>query len=261
MLSGTSVDPVGRRRATGGLLQTIGLPMMAIMPAPVSPFTNTILPIKVRRLAAHPNVVMAVLAGRTGPIIVEQDGVCVTGDVVLVRPGVVHGVLCGERGADVLYLNGLTFPFEAPLAVPLKGILEQLAHRSLGCDPGASEELRARLAFATGPLPTKIADIVRATQADPMRRVTQNELARYLDMERTRALRCFKAATGLTFRQFKRWSGLQHAAQQMARRTLVRTAAMDAGFADTAHLSRVFRSTFGVSPGMAIAELDHLESE
>jgi AraC-like DNA-binding protein len=232
---------------------------METMPDSASPFTSTILPIAVKRLAAHPNVVLAVLAGRAGPIIVEQDGVCVTGDVLLVRPGIVHSVLCTERGADVLYLNGLAFPFDAPLAVPLRGIVEQLARRSFGGDPGAIEELRARLAFATRPLPAKIADIVRATQADPMRRVTQNELARYLDLERTRALRCFKAATGLTFRRFKLWSGLQHAAQQMARRTLVRTAAMDAGFADTAHLSRVFRSAFGVSPSMAIAELDQLE--
>lgn len=230
--------------------------MMAAMPDLVSPFTNTILPIGVRRLAAHPNVVMAVLAGRAGPIIVGHDGVCVTGDVLLVRPGIVHSVLCAERGADVLYLNGLTFPFEAPLAMPLKGILELLARRSFGGDPGAIGELRARLAFATSPLPAKIADVVRATQADPMRRVTQDELARYLGMERTRALRCFKAATGLTFRRFKLWSGLQYAAQQMAGHTLVRTAAMDAGFADTAHLSRVFGSTFGLSPSKAIAGLD-----
>lgn len=229
---------------------------MAVMPDPASPFTDTVLPIKVRRLAAHSNVVMAVLAGRTAPIVVEQDGACITGDVLLVRPGVVHSVLCAESGADVLYLNGLTFPFEAPLALPLRGILEQMARRSLAGDRGASEELRARLAFATSPLPPKIADIVRATQADPMRRLTQRELARYLDMERTRSLRCFKAATGLTFRQFKLWSGLQYAAQQMARRTLVRTAAMDAGFADTAHLSRVFRNTFGVSPSSAVAQLD-----
>ncbi|WP_182911851.1 AraC family transcriptional regulator [Sphingomonas cavernae] len=231
------------------------------MPDPVSPFTSTILPIGVTRLAAHPNVVMAVLVGRTGPIIVEYDGARVTGDVLLVRPGVVHSVTLAEHGADVVYLNGLTFPFEAPLAVALKGILEQLARRSVGGDRGAIEELRARLAFATSPLPVKIADIVRATQADPMRRMTQDELARYLDMERTRALRCFKAATGLTFRRFKLWSGLQHAALQMAGHALVRTAAIDAGFADTAHLSRAFGSMFGLSPSTAIAGLDDRGSE
>ncbi|MFY0533491.1 hypothetical protein [Nannocystis pusilla] len=36
---------------------------------------------------------------------------------------------------------------------------------------------------------------------------------------------------------------------------LVRTAAMDAGFADTAHLSRSFRAMFGLSPSAAIAGL------
>ena len=226
------------------------------MPVAETPFTSTILPIPVTRLGAHPNVVMAVLAGRAGPITVAHAGGSVTGDVLLVRPGIVHSVRLAGRGADVVYLNGLTFPFEAPLAVALKGNLEQLARRSIGGDPCATEELRERLAFATNPLPVKMAEIVRAMQADPMRRVSQDELVRCLDMERTRALRCFKAATGLTFRRFKLWSGLQYAAQQMAGRTLVRTAAMDAGFADTAHLSRVFCSTFGLSPSKAIAGLD-----
>ena len=187
------------------------------MPFAETPFTSTILPIPVTRLGAHPNVVMAVLAGRAGPITVEHAGVSVTGDVLLVRPGIVHSVRLGRRGADVVYLNGLTFPFEAPLAVALKGNLEQLARRSIGGDPCATEELRERLAFATDPLPAKVAEIVRAMQADPMRRVSQDELVRCLGMERTRALRCFKAATGLTFRRFKLWSALQHAAAENGR--------------------------------------------
>jgi AraC-like DNA-binding protein len=226
------------------------------MPLAESPFTSTILPIGVPRLAAHPNIVTAVLVGRTDPITLEHEGVSVTGDVLLVRPGIVHSVRVSQRGADVIFLNGLAFPFEAPLAVVLKGSLEQLARRSLGGDPGATEELRARLAFATPPLSPKIVEIVRAMQADPMRRVTQDELVRYLGMERTRALRCFKAATGLTFRRFKLWSALQHAAVSMAGHELVRTAAIDAGFADTAHLSRVFSSVFGLPPSVAIAALD-----
>jgi AraC-like DNA-binding protein len=47
----------------------------------------------------------------------------------------------------------------------------------------------------------------------------------------------------------------------MAERELVRTAAMDAGFADTAHLSRVFSSMFGLCPSVAIAGLDGPERE
>jgi AraC-like DNA-binding protein len=230
------------------------------MPSADSAFTSTILPIGVPRLAAHPNIVTAVLVGRTDPITLEHGGVRVTGDVLLVRPGIVHSVRVSERGADVIFLNGLAFPFEVPLAVVLKGRLEQLARRSLGGDAGATGELRTRLAFATLPLPPKIVEIVRAMQADPMRRVTQDELVRYLRMERTRALRCFKATTGLTFRRYKLWSALQHAAVSMAGRELVRTAAIDAGFADTSHLSRVFSSVFGLPPSVAIAALDEQDA-
>jgi Helix-turn-helix domain len=59
--------------------------------------------------------------------------------------------------------------------------------------------------------------------------------------------------TGMTFRRFKQWSALQHAARQIAAGELVRTAAMDAGFADTAHLTRTFRASFGLTPSEAIA--------
>ncbi|WP_414711926.1 helix-turn-helix domain-containing protein [Sphingopyxis sp.] len=41
----------------------------------------------------------------------------------------------------------------------------------------------------------------------------------------------------------------------MKQGALVRTAAMDAGFADTAHLSRAFRETFGLTPSAAISAL------
>ena len=230
------------------------------MPTAEMPFASTILPIPVSRLRAHPNVVTAVLVARAGPIALRREGVRVTGDVLLVRPGIVHSVHVGERGADVIFLNGLAFPDDAPLAVALKGRLEQLARRSVGGDVRAAEELRDRLAFTTDPLPAKILEVVRAMQADPMRRVSQHELVRYLGMERTRALRCFKASTGLTFRRFKLWSALQHAAVRMAERELVRTAAIDAGFADTAHLSRVFTSVFGLPPSVAIAGLDGREA-
>ncbi|HEX6243550.1 MAG TPA: AraC family transcriptional regulator, partial [Polyangiales bacterium] len=119
----------------------------------------------------------------------------------------------------------------------------------------ALHELRARLTVKAPRLPAGIAQVVRAIYAEPMQRMSQAELARHLRLERTRALRCFKVSTGQTFRDFKRWSALQHAARLMAAGALVRTAAMDAGFADTAHLSRVFRQGFGLTPSAAIAGL------
>jgi AraC-like DNA-binding protein len=225
------------------------------VPDRISPFLDALLPIDTRRLAAHANAVTAVLVGRTGPLQLEREGGRIDGDILLVRPGVVHGVVLSERGADVLYLNGLAFPFDVPLATPLGGALAYLASDAFSGNRCAMHELRARLTARAPKLPTGIADAVRAIYANPMQRMSQDELASRLSMERTRALRCFKAATGQTFREFKRWSALQHAAQLMAAGSLVRTAAIDAGFADTAHLSRVFRQGFGLTPSAAIAAL------
>lgn len=56
------------------------------------------------------------------------------------------------------------------------------------------------------------------------------------------------------FRGFKRWTALCAATQQIAEGQLVRTAAMDAGFADTAHLTRTFRTAFGTTPTLATAD-------
>jgi helix-turn-helix protein len=210
---------------------------------PSSPFLDALLPVPSQKLAAHANAVTCVLAGRTGPLRLEGNGQRVDGDILLVRPGVVHAVALAERGGDVLYLNGLAFPFDAPLAQVLGGALAYLASDALRGDRCAMHELRARLTARAPRLPTGIAEVVRAIYADPMQRMSQGELG------------CFKAATGQTFRELKRWSALQHAAQLMAEGALVRTAAMDAGFADTAHLSRVFRRGFGLTPSVAIAGL------
>lgn len=224
------------------------------MPDPLSPFRNSLLPVDAP-LAPHANPVTGILMGRGGPLRLTLDGVVVEGDMLLIRPGVVHGIALPARGADILYLDGLAFPFDVPLARALDGKLAELAGTVLDGVSDAADELRARLtAAAAAPLP-RVADAVRAIYADPMRRMPQDELAQRLGVERTRALRLFRAATGQGFREFKRWSAMQYAAQQMKQGALVRTAAMDAGFADTAHLSRAFRETFGLTPSAAISAL------
>ncbi|WP_332819322.1 helix-turn-helix domain-containing protein [Sphingopyxis sp.] len=225
------------------------------MPDPISPFLYSCFPVGSRKLAAHANPVTAVLVGRSGPVRLEREGQRVEGDILLVRPGIVHAVAFAERGADVLYLNGLGFPFDTLLGRGLTGAPAYLALDAMRGDESAMAELRDRLTPAACAPPPAVAAAVQAIHADPMWRMPQSELASRLGMERTQALRAFKAATGQSFRAFKLWSALQYATQQMAEGALVRTAAMDAGFADTAHLSRVFHRHFGLTPSAAIAGL------
>ena len=209
--------------------------------------------VDVEHLAPHCNPAPCVIAGRRGSVSAIGAGERVTGDVLLIRPGVEHEVVCAEGGLNVVYLDGLTWPDNFPCARRLQGRLGEIAVGALFQQSGAQAELRDRLSSGSTPIPRPLGVAIETIVAEPMLRLSQLELAHRLKMERTRALRAFKAATGLTFRRFKRWSALQHAARRIAAGELVRTAALDAGFADTAHLSRTFRTSFGLTPSEAIA--------
>ena len=225
------------------------------MPCAFTTFPSTALPINVERLAAHTNAVPCLLLGRTAAVTVAYDGNRIEGDVLLVRPGFEHNVACRENGATVLYLDGLRLPPGLAAVSRLDGPVCGLAYNAAGDDNQARAELRARLSFCTSHPIGSISNIIADLVDDPMERMAQGELSERLGAERTSALRQFKSATGMTFRAYKRWAGLQFATKLIMAGETVRTAAMDAGFSDTAHLSRTFRATFGLTPSEAAASL------
>jgi AraC-like DNA-binding protein len=215
-------------------------------------FSTPVFSVKVDRLAPHCNPVPCVIMGLCGPVSVVSANECVSGDILFIRPGIEHGVICAG-GINVIYLDGLPCSQIARVARRLPADDERMAFDAVLQKSGAARELRSRLKASANRYPQQLGAIIADLVSEPMSRMTQFELADRLKLERTSALRMFKAATGQTFRRFKQWSALQHAARQIAAGELVRTAAMDAGFADTAHLSRTFRMSFGLSPAQAIA--------
>jgi AraC-like DNA-binding protein len=217
------------------------------------PFANSLFPFVASNLAPHRNPVTCILAGLDRPLAVCTPAERVEGDVVVIRPGVEHWVEIDGR-AKVLYFDGLEFPLTAALAARLPRDVATLAIDALASISGAQEELRARFSHARGRCPAAVARTIIAITDDPMTRMGQGELAERLRLGRTQAMRAFKAATGMTFREFKRWTALCAATRQIADGQLVRTAAMDAGFADTAHLTRTFRTAFGTTPTLATAD-------
>ena len=225
------------------------------MPLVDSAFSTSVFSVDVAGVARHPNPVTCVVRGRHGPLTVVGQGQSVTGDIVIIRPGVEHHVICGEGGLSAMYLDGARWPGRGTLAERLEGRLGELVLAGMQLDSDAQLELRERLNHGHGRLPLGMSAVLADLAAEPMARMSQAELAKRLGLERTLALRLFKASTGMTFRQFKRWTGLQHAARLIVAGALVRTAAMDAGFADTAHLTRTFKQCFGLTPSQAIAGL------
>lgn len=225
------------------------------MPTSGLPFATSVFSVDVDGVAPHCNPVVCVISGIRGSVSVIGGGERVTGDIVLIRPGIEHRVDCTGSGLNVMYLDGLAGLGGGALAQRLSDGIGDLALAAIFQDVEAQDELRRRLAVSAPLCPWQLAAVIGELTSDPMSRMTQLELANRLQMERTGALRLFKAVTGQTFRKFKQWSGLQYAARQIASGELVRTAALDAGFADTAHLTRTFGLSFGLTPSEAIAGL------
>jgi AraC-like DNA-binding protein len=220
-----------------------------------SAFSTSVFSVDVAGVACHPNPVTCVVRGRRGPLTVVGQGQSITGDIVIIRPGIEHHIVCSEGGLSAMYLDGARWWGPSTLAERLEGRLRELALAGMQLDSDAQRELRERFDHGQSRLPLKMRAVLADLAGDPMARMSQDELAQRLGLERTRALRLFKHSTGTTFRQFKRWTGLQHAARLIVTGIGVRTAAMDSGFADTAHLTRTFKQCFGLTPSQAIAGL------
>jgi AraC-like DNA-binding protein len=163
----------------------------------------------------HRNPVTCILAGLDRPLAVCTQAERTEGDIVVIRPGVEHWVEI-NGSAKVLYFDGLEFPLGATLAARVPGEVATLAIDALASSSGAQEELRARFSRARERCPAAVVRTINAIAHDPMTRMDQGELAERLRLGRTQAMRAFKAATGMTFREFKRWTALCAAARQIA---------------------------------------------
>jgi hypothetical protein len=61
-------------------------------------FPASVFSVDVEGLAPHCNPAPCVIAGRRGSVSVISAGAQVTGDVLLIRPGVAHKVICAGGG-------------------------------------------------------------------------------------------------------------------------------------------------------------------
>jgi AraC-like DNA-binding protein len=65
----------------------------------------------------------------------------------------------------------------------------------------------------------------------------------------------FTRDVGLPMRAYLRWKRLRRAIAAVEEGASLSTAAASAGFADSAHLSRVFREQFGITPTQGLSSI------
>lgn len=110
---------------------------------------------------------------------------------------------------------------------------------------------RELLTAIAGAEPSKLPDsrvqamiaFVRANLADTL---SLSHAAASACLSPSRARHLFAAETGLPFKAYVLWQRLERAVEHYAAGHSLTEAAHESGFADSAHLSRTFRKTFGI---------------
>ncbi len=116
-----------------------------------------------------------------------------------------------------------------------------------------AEEVAAVEASTEDPLAREVASAIErvrlALDAAVGRRVSLSEMARLAGLSRFHFLRAFTRAYGVTPYAYSVNQRVMAARRLLVRGRPISMAALEAGFADQAHLTRVFLRTVGVTPG------------
>ncbi|MEN8239245.1 MAG: helix-turn-helix transcriptional regulator [Actinomycetota bacterium] len=85
------------------------------------------------------------------------------------------------------------------------------------------------------------------------------DASRFVGLSTRQLSRSFSSEVGMPFQRYVLWSRLRRAARVVQRGGDLTMAAHTAGFSDSAHFSRVFRSTFGLPPSSVLPVLEIID--
>jgi AraC-like DNA-binding protein len=105
----------------------------------------------------------------------------------------------------------------------------------------------------SGSIDPRIARVIRSIRVDPLTNTVADAVAEKEGLSTSYFLRLFTQQTGTSFRRYKAWSRMLHAANGFSAGNDLTRCAADAGFASLSHFSRVFHSMFGLSATALLA--------
>jgi AraC-like DNA-binding protein len=100
------------------------------------------------------------------------------------------------------------------------------------------------------PIDKRIRKAMETMREDPAQSHSLESLADSVFLSATRFTHLFKDETGVPIRRYRQWLRFRQAIQQITTGKTMTAAAMQAGFTDSAHFSRAFRSMFGLKPSV-----------
>ena len=228
------------------------------MSNPVFCFPNHRFLVDAHELALHRNLMPCIIVGRNNSVTVSNDHDWLTAQIICIKPGVPHRVTLPEGGAEIVYLDGIQLAAAQPAFAPLSPEWRALSDAFDAHDHAAISVFRDLLNADHAPPDPDIMEIVHKLYTEPFPRLSQSDLADALDLERTQALRHFKATTGQTFRRFKIWAAIVSATRSAHQGEQIGLAGIEAGFSDAAHLARTASTVFGVTPTAGLSGLTEI---
>lgn len=105
------------------------------------------------------------------------------------------------------------------------------------------------------PAVLRMCALLDAGSTTPSHELSLTQLARRSGLSERQLREVFVRDTGLTPRAYLRWRRIRRAVASIREGASLTMAAMDAGFADGPHFSRVFHAQFGMSPHRAFASM------
>ena len=194
---------------------------------------------------AH-HTVQVIVARRGEVVLADASGARLGCRACVIPADVPHAVV---RGVDEMVLTHLD-P-ETPEGRELGRSVDP--PHSVGAWSRAGDVLRARTAapqveprFPRHPAVATVLRLLPERLDGPPVRLS--EMARAVNLSESRLAHLFSEEVGLPFRPYVLWLRMRRAMEMVAAGRSLTEAAHEAGFADSAHLSRVSRRMFGIAP-------------
>lgn len=221
-----------------------------------------------QRTDPHAHHAIQVTLGLGGRFRLDTPGIHVGGDAVAVAPdaehtfeadGLVAILFVEPESRQGRAIAGRLFHGAALAAVPhasLGDFRERIAaaFRTSGTEDAAfvalGQGLIAQLAgSARGDVPDlRIRKVIAWTGGQLDGAVSLSDAAPVVNLSAGRLRHLFVEQTGLPFKTYILWLRLTRAVERIAAGSSLTEAAHEAGFSDSAHLSRTFRRMFGIAP-------------
>jgi AraC-like DNA-binding protein len=228
----------------------------------------------------HSHHAIQIVIGLKNEFEVFSDGFGNSFESVIIAPNVSHRLVSSDSNVLLLlidnemeiakrmsskyfknrYVNSIDFPatrkekdkiisqLEVASCQAGQFIWTKIIRMLLGPDTNPSHQIDPRIKKALG----IIAKL-------PLKKISTSDLASQVFISESRFLHLFKDNVGIPVRRYLLWMRLNEAVKKILHNVSLTDAAHEAGFSDSAHLSRTFRSMFGLTLSEILKNNRHVQ--